>query len=172
MRSSHHQIWRNHNFLVMHRDAELPDRCIRTNLPANGQRFTARLYWHPPAIYLFLLMNILVYAIAALIVRKQFVIRCSISRQALDRRKQGKIMLCSGCLLGLCLCFGAVDTDPGSAEFAWLFFGGALLFVFSLLIGVARSTIVRIQKIEGDYIWLTGVSPEFLSELPDWRTKS
>lgn len=40
--------WRDGNLLVMSRDAELPDRCIKCNLPAHGYTLKRNLSWHAP----------------------------------------------------------------------------------------------------------------------------
>src|SRR5689334_10194557 len=67
-------VWRQNDGLVMHRAATLPDRCIKCNRPANGRVLTKRFAWHHPAWYLLIFAGLLIYAIAALIVRKQVVL--------------------------------------------------------------------------------------------------
>ena len=64
-------IWRSDRILVMSQNEPLPDRCVKCNQPVNGQRLTRKLYWHSPYIYLFVLLNVLIYAIVTLIVRKR-----------------------------------------------------------------------------------------------------
>ena len=51
--------------LVMHKRAVLPDRCVKSNQPAEGRRLRRNLYWHHPAIYLTILISLLIYIICA-----------------------------------------------------------------------------------------------------------
>ena len=44
-------VYRQGRLLVMHRKAVLPNRCIKSNAPADG-RLKLRVTWHHPAIYL------------------------------------------------------------------------------------------------------------------------
>src|SRR5436309_2493776 len=64
-------IWRSGPLLVMSQGARLPDRCVKCNAPANGQRLTRKLYWHSPYLYLLILLNLLIYALVAIFVRKK-----------------------------------------------------------------------------------------------------
>src|SRR4051794_37594891 len=64
-------VWRDGLLLVMSKDGELPDRCLKCNLPAHGWRLKRNLSWHPQGWYLLILLHVLVYVIAALIVRKK-----------------------------------------------------------------------------------------------------
>lgn len=36
-------LWRDGSILVMRKEAELPDRCVKGNLPAHGYRLKRRL---------------------------------------------------------------------------------------------------------------------------------
>src|SRR5205085_3670359 len=65
------RLWRSDRLLVMSREATLPDRCVKCNAPAHGQRLRRNLYWHSSYLYLLLLLNLLIYLIVAIIVRKR-----------------------------------------------------------------------------------------------------
>ncbi len=43
-------VWRRGNTLIMHKDAPLPDRCIKCNIATNGSYIRRRLSWHHPAL--------------------------------------------------------------------------------------------------------------------------
>ena len=47
-------VWRDGRLLVMHKSAQLPDRCVKSNQPADG-RLLRKMYWHHPLIFLSLL---------------------------------------------------------------------------------------------------------------------
>jgi len=49
-------VWRSGSLLVMHRNARLPDRCVKTNSAENVRRLKRNLSWHHPGLYLWLLV--------------------------------------------------------------------------------------------------------------------
>src|SRR5207237_4145923 len=55
--------------IVMPKEATLPPLCIRCGLRSDS-RVSVRFYWHHPAVYAAFLVNLIVYAIVAAIVRK------------------------------------------------------------------------------------------------------
>ncbi len=63
-------VWRDKSILVMSRDAQLPNRCVKCNEPATGSRLKRKLSWHHPAYFLLILVVFLVYIIVAMIARK------------------------------------------------------------------------------------------------------
>lgn len=62
-------LWRKGNILVMHKNVQLPDRCVKSNAPTN-RRLKRNLSWHHPAVFLSILISPLIYIILALILRK------------------------------------------------------------------------------------------------------
>ena len=65
-------LWRERFLLVMDKTATLPDdRCIVCHAPATGKPLRRKLSWHTPWWYLLVLFNLLVYVIAAMIVRRK-----------------------------------------------------------------------------------------------------
>ena len=76
--------------LAMNRfGATFPDRCVVCNQPANGYRVTKTLYWHPPAVYFAILAGVLIYAIIALIVRKEASVSFGLCPEHKKRRHTG-----------------------------------------------------------------------------------
>src|SRR5262249_31752161 len=78
------ELWRYRRQLVLRPGTVVPDRCVKCNSPANGSRLRRRLYWHPPLVYLLILVNLLLYVIVALVIRKRAVIDigiCAVHRQ-------------------------------------------------------------------------------------------
>lgn len=49
---------------------DLPRRCIVCNTGVDGPVKTRRLYWYSPWLYLLLFLNVLIFAVAALVARK------------------------------------------------------------------------------------------------------
>src|ERR1043165_4984617 len=84
-------LWRRDKQLVTRSETPFPARCVRCNAPANGYRLKRQLYWHPPAYYLFILFNLLVYAIVAMCVRKKAILHVGLCEKHRERRKWGMV---------------------------------------------------------------------------------
>ena len=56
-------VWRDGDILVMHKEAVLPDRCIKCNAPCNGYRLKRNLSWHRPAWFLLIFISLWIYLI-------------------------------------------------------------------------------------------------------------
>ena len=50
----------------------------------------------------------------------------------------------------------------------WFTLVGLILCVAGALYGVDASTIVRVKRIKGDFVFLKGISPPFLETLPEF----
>lgn len=50
----------------------------------------------------------------------------------------------------------------------WFTLVGLILCVAGTLYGVDASTIVRVKRIKGDFVFLKGISPPFLETLPEF----
>ena len=53
-------LWRDGKLLLIRKGAELPDRCLKCNEPAEGYRLKRTLSWHPPGWYLLVLLNLII----------------------------------------------------------------------------------------------------------------
>jgi hypothetical protein len=161
-------IFQKNGVLIVHKNAQLPDRCIKSNEPTQS-RLKRKLYWHHPALYLLILLHILVYIVVALIVRKSAVLWIPLE----DRFKQARIRNIFIAWLLFFLGMGSLITgiivsssqNPMSGIFFLLC---PVLILAGALVGIFGCRVVYPKKIEGDYVWLKGVSPDFLSELPEW----
>lgn len=152
--------WRDGNALVMHKQGDLPDRCVRCNAPANGIRLKRDLSWHHPAIYLIILAGLLIYVIVALIVRKTAKIEVGICKRHRSRRRIGIAVAWLMALLGIATFFLTTE------QHAWPVIVGLLLILLSLIVGMIASRVVTPKKIDDSYVWLTGVHPDYLAQLP------
>ncbi|MFB2938444.1 hypothetical protein ACE1B6_24620 [Aerosakkonemataceae cyanobacterium BLCC-F154] len=162
------EVWRSGNLLVMRKDAQLPDRCIKTNRPANGKRFRANLYWHHPAVYLLVLINLLVYVVVALIVRKNAIVYVGVTEEVLQKRNRTILGAWIVGIIGVFLLFapGFTQLETLSNQLQIL---GFILILGGLFWGIMGANIVSPAKIDDDYIWLRGVCREYLASLPLWK---
>jgi hypothetical protein len=169
MVSNSEGIWRSGNLLVMRKGAQLPDRCVKTNQPANGKRWKATFHWHHPAVYLLILFGFLIYVIVAIAVRKgPAVVYVGVTEETLQKRRR-VILWCWGIgIAGIILVFSASSLQSESAM-GVLVLLGLVLTLGGLIGGIAKGTIVNVDRIEDEYVWIRGVTNEYLALLPEWN---
>jgi hypothetical protein len=156
-------LWRNGSLLVMRKDAWLPDRCVKCNAPAEARRLRRNLSWHAPGWYILVLFNVLIYLIAALIVRKTARIEIGLCQGHWFRRRRAIAVGWVAVLAGMGMFFYGLSTaEPGMSLV------GGLVAFFGLITGVVGSQTVVATRIDETYAWLKKVHPAFLAELPDW----
>lgn len=144
-------LWRNDKALVMSKGADLPPRCAKCNQTATPPPIKRTLYWHASWVYVLILINIIVYAIVAMAVRKKAPIAVYLCG---EHRKQRWLYI------GL----------------SWLMILMAVgLFIVALnvangaILGSWKGTLVRAKKMDDRFVWVKGFGPEFLSTLPEWH---
>ena len=99
-------LWREGNVLVMHKLAPLPDICLKSNEPAI-RRLKRNVQWHHPAVFLALLVNIIVYAVVAMIMTKKATIYVALTDEWFAIRKRRMIL--AWCLVLLSVALFAVS---------------------------------------------------------------
>ena len=126
------------------------------------------LNWHEPAVYVSIMGGPLLYIILALALAKRATIYIGLRPEWFARRR-GAIDIGWGLvLLSVALvAVGIVNFDQ-YGEAGWLILMGVVLFFAGALYGLLASRMVSPQRISDDYIWLKGVHPEFLVDLPHW----
>jgi hypothetical protein len=155
-------VWRDRATLVMTKDAQLPDRCVKCNVPTTG-RLRRRLSWHHPAIYLIILVALLIYLIVAMVTRKSATVELGLCEEHLAKRRRNIMISWGLSLLGLAgLILGAVIED-GTVAFL-----GFLALVAGIIFAIVAVRLVTPAKIDDKYVWLRGVNQDYLNELPQW----
>lgn len=158
------------NRLVLHKQAVLPQRCIKTGAPAEVS-LSRTLYWHHPALILLVIFpGLLVYAIVALIVRKSAKFQFPVTHRA---RNKLRLRLAIG-IISLLSAFGAmiggfvVAEQVGNESLGGV---GVLLFFCLFINSIVfffLSRLVVPTKITDQFAVVKGISPEYLAMLPDW----
>jgi hypothetical protein len=146
----------------MHKQAELPDRCVRCNAPANGDRLRRNLSWHPPAWYLLVLVSLWIYIIVALCIRHKATIHVGICVDHRAKRRNGIIAAWVVFLAGVI----AIVIGANNESLVGLIALGPLMILASLIMGLVFSNIVTPKKIDPNYVWLKKVNPEYLAQFP------
>ena len=163
----HHGLWRKGKILVMHKNVELPGRCIKSNAPAT-QRLKRSLYWHHPAIFLSILISLLIYIILALVLRKAAIVHIGLSDEWFARRRRAIVVGWLTALSGIALSVVGIASIDRSEILPWLILVGIFMFFFGLIWGLVRARMVSPARISDEYVWLKGVHPGFLADLPEW----
>lgn len=161
-------MWAKGKVLVMHRTAQFPNVCVKSNTPA-ARRLTRNLSWHHPAIALSILAGLLVYVILALVLTKRAVIRIPLSDAWFQRRRRAIIIGWSVGLAGVATFIGGfflLESFDALAGFCFL--GGVVMALGGAIYGSLASRMVWPERIDDRYIYLRGVNREFLAALPAW----
>lgn len=141
--------------------AQFPDRCVKCNQPIGPERLERVVYWHHPAVYAALLLNVIVYAVIAMIVRKKATVHVGLCERHLASRRVAIIVGWAGSAAGLGAMFGGI-----AVELPVLMGLGIVGFLVALFWGLIGARVVYATKIDALYLHLAGVSKEYLAELP------
>jgi len=158
-------LWQDGSRLVIRKGAELPDRCLKCNLPAEGYRLKRTLSWHRPGWFLLVLISPIIYIIVALCVRWTAKVSAPFCPRHRSMRRRAIALGWLGSLAGI----GLVILGASSPDYAIVIVVGVCLFLGSLIFGVIASQLVVPKKIDENFVWLKKVSPVFLATVPDWR---
>jgi hypothetical protein len=146
------------------RFSALPPLCVNCGAAAQVP-WRKKFYWHTQWIFLLVLLNIVVYLIVALIVRKQMELNVPLCDKHHAERKRYN-------LLGALFTLGAlpvgifIGTAFNDAEgFAWL--TGFGMFVAGVVFLILAGKYLRPKKIDDQGGIFTGASEAFLTQLPN-----
>ncbi len=160
-------LWRQGNVLVMRKGSQLPARCVKSNQPTD-RRLKRNLYWHHPAIYLTILLHILIYVILALILRKTATIYVGLSDEWFAKRHRAMFIGWFLVLASIGMFVAGVATVDRSETFPWMLVASPLVFLGGAIYGLLAARMIAAKRISDDYVWLKGVHPSFLADLPEW----
>lgn len=155
--------WRDGKILVMARESALPHRCIKCNAPAADGSKVRTVYWHHPAWYLLVPLQIIIYALVATIVRKKARITFSLCAEHRQRYWRGLAVGWIGTLAGIGVVVYGASADP-----VWTMIEGCALLVVSPVLGIVWTRLLSPQRIDEDYVRLRGCGKAFLDSLPDY----
>jgi len=166
-------LWRSGNLLVMRKETTLPDRCVKSNQPCS-RALPRKLTWHHPALYLTLfLCGIIPYVIIALIVQKQATIAVGLSEEWFARRRRSILIAWLLILGSLAMPFGVgilLNVPADVVGFSAL--AAVVIALGAAVYGVVAARIVSPTEITDTHVWLKGVHPDYLAELPEWDGRS
>ena len=156
-------IWRSKSVLVMAKDAPLPNRCVKCNAPTQ-HTLKRNLRWHHPALYILIAAGVLFYAILALVLSKSATINVGLCETHAATRKRDIVITCVLVLLSfISFYFGAATGEM------ILLFAGLITLLGAAIYGIVKARVVAPQKIDDQYVWLTGINANYLQQFPEWR---
>ncbi len=132
-----------------------------------------KLTWFHPLIYLSLAAGLLILVILVLVLQKKATIYIGLSQEWWHKRRRAlwigwlmglgglAVMIGSGVLLGNC---------PRGQE-SWTGVGivlGLVMLLGGLVYGSTASRMVVPVRITDTHVWLKGVHPDYLADLPPW----
>jgi hypothetical protein len=163
------RIWRSGNLLVMEKWAQLPDICVKTNEPTNGLYLRRRMHWHHPAIFLLILINLILYAVVALILQKKATVDVGLSPSRFTRRRLGIALGWLSALGGVVLFIaGVVMVDTNSSLGGPLLILSPIVLLVGIIAGSIMAKVVSPKKITDELVILKGVNGEYLNRFPEW----
>ena len=146
--------------LYVSRGSDLPQRCVKCNTLLAQRPKRKTYYWHASGWYLLILLNIIIYAIAAMIARKKI----EISPGLCDaHRKQRWIKVWTALGLFVLLFAGGVASFGGdTAGISLACFAGAAA---ALVAGVIFARVIYPVEINERGGRFKGCGPDFLASL-------
>lgn len=150
--------WRDGPDLLARPHADLPCYCVKCGEPAADYRKRS-FYWHSPWLYLLILVQMLVYLVVALIVRKQGHHQVGLCATHQGQRRRFILMA----WLSLLPLFGGFVVESGPALLL-----GLLAFFVMLFWGLIGMRILKPRRITSELAVYSGVSPRLLARLPHY----
>jgi hypothetical protein len=168
--------WCDKSKLVVRKGADLSDRCLKCNEPADGRNFTRTLSWLPSIWIVAFLISPLLYVLIYLLLRSKGKVTVGLCPLHRGKRARAIALGWLTALAGIGTFFlagaipdqvGGFTIDRGSRGIAVLV--GAVLLLAGLISGALGARVLVPSKIDKHFIWLTKVSPELLAGLRDWN---
>jgi hypothetical protein len=156
-------IWRSKSVLVMTKQAPLPERCIKCNAPTR-HTLKRNLRWHHPALYILVAGGFLFYVILALVLSKTATIHVGLCETHVANRKRDILITWLLVLLSFASFYLAAATEEMT-----LLFVGLIVLLGAVIYGVVKARVVAPQKIDDQYVWLTGINANYLQQFPEWH---
>lgn len=165
-------VWRDGGKLMTTTSAALPPQCVKCAAPADGFYGPRTFSWYHPLLILLILVNILIFAIVALIVRKKAVVQVGLC--AAHRASRTRAIVWAW-VLGLpavpVIIAGVIAADE--LDMDWLAPAGLLsglgMLLAAIIIGMAWGRILVPTKINARFAWFKGAGNDFLALFPPAR---
>jgi hypothetical protein len=163
-------MWRDGALLVVKKGEKFPDRCVKSNQPARGRRVRqeAAVGSAFPLLLLLHFVNPVAGFLAAAFSGERTIAFKVGLGDKWHRKRRRAFWVAGGIIIASLAAFGYGVNFMGGELAIWLIPVGLLTTVGGLFYGLNASTLVVARRITKDYVWLSGVHPDFLADLPNW----
>jgi len=152
------EYWREGKVLVMRVGSALPPRCVRCNQPAVQPTKSRWLYWHHPGWFLLILINVLIYVLVALAVRRKAKVAVGLCAKHRQRRRVFLSIGWGGFALGLAIIFSQLSGESAAGL-------GMLIILFAAIVGIVGSRVAYPSRITKEEVRLKGCGAPFLDSV-------
>jgi hypothetical protein len=156
-------LWRDGKILVCRREAEFPGRCVKCNEPAEFEKERFKLNWHASGWYILVLLNVIIYAVIAAIVRKRATIWVGLCESHKRRRMLSRVIGWGGFAAIIAFFFLGISRDMG-----WMAAAAGLAFLPWAFASVLLSPQIRAARIDKEVLRVRGCGRDFLDTLPEY----
>ena len=154
--------WQSGDAVVTLHGGTLPARCVKCNAATTGKPITRTFYWHPPWVFISLLIPP-IYIVLHLLLRRRATVSVPICEEHRQRRQK---FIALRCLL-TAIAIGAVivaisynsDVLPALVPF---------VLTAAFLIGESSVTLVSTKHIGTRYVWMRGFCHDYRAALPEF----
>jgi len=157
--------WREGKLAVVPHGHDLPPRCVKCNVPAEMDK-PRKFAWHHPGWYLFILLNIIVYAVVASLVQKKAKLSFALCDVHRAKRRNFQLVAWALVVVGIGMIVAAIGSEEGSDAAPTFGLTGAAVLLLAIVVGIVGSRVLRPARITSDETLLKGCCSEFLDDLP------
>ncbi|HEY9104549.1 J domain-containing protein [Chitinimonas sp.] len=154
-------VWREGKMVVVAAGSDFPHRCVRCNADVATPSKQRTYYWHSPWLLLIALINLLIYAIIAMIVRR----KVKVSPALCKTHQAGRNRIILGIWAGVALSVGLAVVG-GVEDSAGLFALSMLALLITAIFGCIKGPLLRAKRIDTNAARFSGAGTAFLDGLP------
>jgi hypothetical protein len=189
------EAWRSGKYLVTRRESRLPDRCIKCNAPANGNKLLRRLQWHPWWATLPLIaapaalglaaitpwprwfatagiISFFVTLLFALLTQQKADVHIGLCPRHWSEYHKRSAVVMLAAIFSIVAFIAGCNFMRRQLVDRIVVFSFLGIFIACIAYGMVALRTVRTRKLTKTTIWLRGVSPKYLAELPEWPGES
>lgn len=155
----HGMCWREGMKLGALDGAVLPLRCVKCNGTDGVEMRRRKFVWYPRWTMLLILVNVLIFFIVALILRKKLTIHFGLCQKHRLKHRRMKQIAAVVLVAAIAFWWAAISAQSGALAIV------AAVITLADLIFMTTVPVLKVQKIITGRGWLSGASPEFLADL-------
>jgi hypothetical protein len=161
-------MWRDKTLLVVKIGEPFADRCVKTNRPAHGRRLQQVAERGSAITLLFHLWSPIAGFLIGSSLTRSIAFAVGLGDEAYRRRNRALWTAAAITAVSLAVAgYGVTLIGQGGLDI-WVLPLAVLATLGGLAYGLNASTLLTAKRITDEYVWLRGVHPDFLAELPEW----